>query len=146
MDSATDLHDSIKAIKQQFFARRNGILADTLRKGGMTQKTIFGLMVPDIAAIARLTGQSMQLADALWADSDVRESRILACYLFPPREVSPEKALSLALDVANREEADMLGFRLMRNLPFAADIASQLEADAAPLSAYMATAIRRHLE
>ncbi|MDE6669418.1 MAG: DNA alkylation repair protein [Muribaculaceae bacterium] len=135
----------LKDIKHQFFARRNGIVADALRKGGEDYKTIFGLQVPDLAAISRTLTQSMTLADALWADTEVRESRLLACYVFPPAEVDFEKAMRLAREVRNREEADMLGFRLMKRLPFAAEVADSLRTDASPLMQYMALAIDRHL-
>ncbi|MDE5796279.1 MAG: DNA alkylation repair protein [Muribaculaceae bacterium] len=135
----------LKDIKHQFFARRNGIVADALRKGGEDYKTIFGLQVPDLAAISRTLTQSMTLADTLWADTEVRESRLLACYIFPPAEVDFEKAVRLAREVRNREEADMLGFRLMKRLPFAAEIADSLRTDTSPLMQYMALAIDRHL-
>ncbi|MDE5877826.1 MAG: DNA alkylation repair protein [Muribaculaceae bacterium] len=135
----------LKDIKHQFFARRNGIVADALRKGGEDYKTIFGLQVPDLAAISRTLTQSTALADALWADTEVRESRLLACYIFPPSEVDFEKAVRLAREIRNREEADMLGFRLMKRLPFAAEVADTLRSDASPLMQYMALAIDRHL-
>ncbi|MDE7189382.1 MAG: DNA alkylation repair protein [Muribaculaceae bacterium] len=135
----------LKNIKHQFFARRNGIVADALRKGGEDYKTIFGLQVPDIAAISRTLTQDTALADALWADTEVRESRLLACYIFPPAEVDFNKALKLAREVRNREEADMLGFRLMKRLAFATDVADTLRTDPDPLMQYMALAIARHL-
>lgn len=135
----------LKDIKHQFFARRNGIVADALRKGGEDYKTIFGLQVPDLAAISRTLTQNTALADALWADTEVRESRLLACYIFPPEEVDFEKATRLAREIRNREEADMLGFRLMKRLPFAAEVADSLRTDSSPLMQYMALAIDRHL-
>lgn len=125
---------------------RNGVIADTLRKVGMPYKVIFGLQVPQIAEIARRNGQSMELAEELWADREVRESRILASYIFPPAEVTEDKALELMRDTRTREEADMLGFRLLKRLPFAPAVASALEADATPESRYAAEAIRRHIE
>ena len=75
------INDSIKQIKHNFMAYRNGIVSDTLRKAGMPYNIIFGLQLPQIAAIAREYGASDELADSLWKDSGVRESRLLACYL-----------------------------------------------------------------
>ena len=35
-------------IKRRFFAMRNGIVADTIRKAGLQDKMIFGLNLPQI--------------------------------------------------------------------------------------------------
>ena len=83
----------MKDIKKEFFAFRNGITADILRKAGMPYKIIFGLQVPQIAQIARGHKPDMELADRLWNDTEVRESRLLATYLFPIGEVTESKAL-----------------------------------------------------
>ncbi len=135
----------MKDIKHQFMAFRNGIVADTLRNSGMPYRIIFGLQLPQIAGIARGRQQSMELADALWADAGVRESRLLACYLFPPEEVSADKALLLACSVQTPEEADILCFRLLRRLPFAHDLATRLLEDDSPLPAYCGKALMRNL-
>lgn len=81
----------LQSIKKDFFVFRNGIVADTLRKAGMPHKVIFGLQIPQIAAIAKDLTPSSELAEALWNDSEVRESRILATYLFPVDEMSLER-------------------------------------------------------
>ncbi|MDE7180926.1 MAG: DNA alkylation repair protein [Muribaculaceae bacterium] len=111
------------SIKHKFFTYRNGIVADALRSGGYPQRMIFGLDVPQIASIARELQTSLDkatLADAaswLWSDSNVRESRLLACYLFEPIATDETGALRLASDVRTQEEADMLAFRLLKRLP-----------------------------
>lgn len=137
--------ETIRDIKQQFMARRNGIVADTLRKAGEKYSVIYGLQVPDLAAIARTLQPSAALADTLWAETSVRECRLLACYLWPVEETDFEKALTLCNEVNNREEADMLGFRLIKRLPFAAGLVEMLRRGTAPLAPYMAEAIERHL-
>lgn len=114
-------------IKKSFFTFRNGIVADTLRKAGMPYKVIFGLQIPQIAGIARSLSPSMELAEQLWNDREVRESRILASYLFPVEEINLDKALNLARDVRTQEEADMLAFRLFKRLPFADSLLSAME-------------------
>lgn len=133
----------MKEIKHLFFTYRNGAMADTLRRYGMPHKMIFGLEIPRIAEIARGLTPSAELADALWADRDVRESRLLAAYLFPVDSMTEEKALALAAGVRTQEEADMLAFRLFKRLPFAAALLERLEADLAAGRA--AQALRAHL-
>ena len=109
----------MKEIKHLFFTYRNGAVADTLRRYGIPHKMIFGLDVPAIAGIARGLKPSDELAERLWGDRDVRESRLLATYLFQVENMTEERALALAADVMTREEADMLAFRLLKRLPFA---------------------------
>lgn len=46
MDTPESISPALGAIRRQFFALRNGLIADTLRKGGMEQKYIFGLQLP----------------------------------------------------------------------------------------------------
>lgn len=149
----------LQDIKKEFFALRNGIVADTLRKAGMHYKVIFGLQIPQIATIARNLKESysnadseydaneklLQLADLLWADHEVRESRILACYLFPHKNVNKEKALKLASEIKTPEEGDMLAFRLLKRLDFAQELLQAMERyPHIPASAILS--LKRHLE
>lgn len=119
----------LREIKQEFYAYRNGIVADALRKAGMPYKVIFGLQVPQLAEIsrqiiARIESQNNEndaiaerrrLAQALWDDRGVRESRLLACYLFDHTQMDRAEAESLLNDIQTPEERDMLNFRLLRH-------------------------------
>lgn len=99
-------------------AYRNGIVADTLRKAGMPYKIIFGLQLPQLMEIARYSDRSPLLAHTLWEDENVRESRLLACMIFSPEDISREEAENLSLSVKTVEEADILCFYLLRKIPF----------------------------
>ena len=136
---------TLKEIKHQFMVFRNGIVADTLRNAGMPYHIIFGLQLPQLSQIARTITPSMALAQELWEDKNVRESRLLACYLFPKEEVSQELALELAHSVQTPEEADILCFRLLRYLPFADALATELEDSDNSTVAYCSKALRRNL-
>lgn len=140
-----ELKEQVKNIKFYFFTYRNGPVADSLRAAGNPHKEILGLMVPQLASIARQFPQSMQLAERLWSETEYREARLLACYLFPPEEVTREQALRLWNETIDAEEADMLAFRLIRRLPFAAEI---LEAtgEGTPLERYRRKTLTRNLE
>lgn len=127
---------TIQEIKQLFYAYRNGVVADTLRRSGMQYRMIFGLNVPQLAAIAREIGYDNTLAEALWADQGVRESRLLSAYLFNPAELPMERALQLCEDLQTQEEADILAFRLLRHLSYRTQLATLLKSTAcAPLAA-----------
>lgn len=119
-------------------AYRNGIVADTLRSAGMNcYNVIFGLNVPQLAHIAGTLEPDKALASRLWADKGVRESRLLAAYLFPHEEISRTEAEGLIQEVQTQEEADMLVFRLLRHLPFFADLKAES-------SGYAAVAMSRY--
>ncbi|MCM1153271.1 MAG: DNA alkylation repair protein [Muribaculum sp.] len=135
----------IKEIKRQFMAFRNGIVSDTLRKAGFEYDIIFGLQLPQISQIAAGLPKDSELALALWQDSSVRESRLLACYLFPPEDISMEKAEELASNVRNTEEADILAFRLLRRLPFAQILADKLSASTSEGAQKSAKALLRNI-
>ncbi len=137
------MNDTIRQIKQQFFAFRNGILADALRKQ-TPYEIIFGLQIPQIAEISRSLTPSMELAERLWEDAKVRESRLLATYLFPIDQVNAEKALKLASEVNTVEEADMLAFRLLKRLSFASSLLEAMESRD-DISGYMKQTLRNHL-
>ncbi len=127
-------------------AYRNGIVSDTLRKAGMPYNIIFGLQLPQIAAIAREYGASDELADSLWKDSGVRESRLLACYLYDTENMTQEKALNIASTVQTAEEADILCFRLLHRLHFAESLLTRLLSSESPLISYCGKALQRNLE
>lgn len=137
------MNETIREIKQRFFAFRNGILADALRKQ-TPYEIVFGLQVPQIAEIARSLEPSIDLAEALWKDVKVRESRLLATYLFPIPEIDKEKALKLASEVNTVEEADMLAFRLLKRLPFAIELMNAMESRE-NISDYMRLTLKNHL-
>ncbi len=141
-----EIKETIKRVKHEFMAYRNGIVSDTLRKAGMPYSVIFGLQLPQLTQIAKGIGKSEAIADYLWDDKGVRESRLLASYVYPEETISEEKAYVLATGIQTKEEADILCFRLLRRLPFASALALRLSAEVDPLPLYCAEALRRNLD
>ncbi|MDE7159314.1 MAG: hypothetical protein K2O24_00505 [Muribaculaceae bacterium] len=133
-------HPLIPSIKHGFMAYRNGIVADTLRKAGYPHRVIFGLQLPQISEIFRTLPPEGAACEAeggapldrhalgleLWADREVRESRLLAAYLLDPARLSVDESLALAADTRTPEEADILVFRTLRHHPCAREIAGLL--------------------
>ena len=121
----------LREIKQQFFALRNGMLADTPRKqASLPHKLIFGLNIIQLRELASAIGKDEALAIALWADSDCRESRLLAPMLLP----SPN--LSWLQEVRTPEEADILCHSSLRHHPDAQAAALSAIESADPLQRY----------
>lgn len=145
------ISETIREIKHQFMAYRNGIVADTMHRAGDPHKVIFGLQLPQLSMIAQevkakddMNSKSAlkDIAGKLWEDIEVRESRLLACYLMPPAVMTRETVLEWADNLRTREEADILTFRLLKRLPYASELPLLTEAKAP----YLAEALRRNLQ
>lgn len=115
----------MQKVKRRLYAMRNGIVADTLRRGGHPCRMIFGLNLPQIAEVAAETGPSKALALELWADRRTRESLLLAPMLYPAGEMTRETALEWMSQVPAAEVGDILCHRLLRRLPFARELARE---------------------
>ena len=118
--------DAMRAVKAEFLAMKNGIVADALRKAGSPFRLIFGLNLPQIAEIAAAHGTDTALAEELWANVTVRESMLLAPMLVDTASFTPADARRWCDAVNCTEVADVLCHRLLRHLPFAAVLARQL--------------------
>lgn len=113
-------------IKQQFYAFRNGVVADVLRKAGDSHRVIFGLNLPQLAEVAATVGKDRAVADALWADADCRESRLLAPMVCPPESVDGVRIMELVDSACTVEEIDILCHRLLRKVDNASGLAGTL--------------------
>ena len=140
------MQEKIREIKHLFMTYRNGAVADSLRQAGITcYRIVFGLNVPQIAEIARRNEKSMELAEWLWDDNGVRESRLLASYLFVQERVDMDYACRLIDELQTTEEADMLCFRLLKYLDFAPILVEKYEESEHALSRYCAKVLKLHL-
>lgn len=119
----TEIHDTVKDIKQSFYSLRNGVVADTLRKAIPYYKTIFGLTVPEIQGIADTIGKNTVLGLELWSDQGVRESLMLAPMIIDVHDLTPAQALQMANTAPTTEVADILCHKLLRLMPDAASLA-----------------------
>ena len=83
METTETSFNEMQTVKRHFFAMRNGIIADTLRRAGSPFKIIFGLNLPQLMDIAESTPHSAELATRLWNNSSTRESMLLAPMIYP---------------------------------------------------------------
>lgn len=113
---------AMQNVKRRFFAFRNGIIADTLRKAGDPHHIIFGLTLPQLKEIADVTGHDAELASALWNNVSTRESRLLAPMIMPADSFSRQTADKWVSEVVSPEEADILCHRLLRHTSYALDL------------------------
>lgn len=119
---------SMQNVKQRFFALRNGIVADALRKSGSTYRIIFGLTLPQLKEIAAAFGFNHELADELWHNTSTRESRLLAPMLYDPKSITLEKVRELLKELTgNVEEIDVLCTSLLRKTPVYSSLIEELK-------------------
>ena len=129
----TKNQEILRDIRKEFFAFRNGIIADKLRKANDPHPVIMGCLLTDIVTITRGMKDSIAdddrlvaLAEELWNDTNSRECRLAAPMLYPVERMTPETALQWCQSVESTEVADNLCHKLLRNLPEADALFRQL--------------------
>ena len=135
IDSTKNL---MQNVKQRFFAMRNGVVADVLRKAGSTYRIIFGLNLPQLKEIAVVFGYNTALAVELWENDSTRESRLLAPMVVDPETVSKETIMNWIDTLSgNSEEIDMLCHSLLRKTPFVETLIEELRCSEATTHRYL---------
>ncbi|MCF0214401.1 MAG: hypothetical protein HUK13_08210 [Muribaculaceae bacterium] len=135
----TPLKERIRLAKSRMFALRNGVIADTLRKAGSPYRIIFGMNLPQLTDMATEIGFDPELGEALHANDSTRESLLLAPMLVNPLSFSREDANRWISTTPDIEAVDILCHKLLRNLPYAADLIDDNLYDLSPaLSRYAA--------
>lgn len=131
-------YNPLQSVKRRFFALRNGVIADTLRKGGSPFRIIFGLNLPQLRELAAWAGKDASLARELRANRTTRESQLLAPMLMPVEMLSAAEARSWLLDCQSREVTDVLCHSLLRHHPEAVAIADSIPDNAEDSMIYAA--------
>ncbi len=133
----TSLQDArneyLKVIRKEFFAFRNGIIANKLRDAGDPHAIIMGCLLVDIVGITSRAreriGNEIDLATVaqeMWNDTNSRECRLAAPMLFPPGLMSGQLALTWCQDIETTEIADNLCHKLLRHIADSQEVMSQL--------------------
>ncbi len=117
---------TVAQIKKEFFAYRNGIVADTLRRNGDPHAFIMGCQLVDVQGIASRIEPGVEIATELWQDTRHRECRMIAPMLYPAELMDQATATQWAMSVECNEIADVMCHRLLRKLPFASQLALSL--------------------
>lgn len=125
--------EQVKAIKQSFRLRMNGVASQSMRTKGVDYKLNWGVSLPDLKAMAGEYGQDYDLAVALWKES-VRECKILATLIMPPERMLPDLVELWLEQTTTQELAELAVFHLYQHLDFAADLAFQWIAGDKPLT------------
>ncbi|MBR5638498.1 MAG: DNA alkylation repair protein [Muribaculaceae bacterium] len=124
--------------RKEFFAYRNGIVAELLRSAGDPHTMIMGCQLADVIAITSRYEKDARLAQALWDDAHHRECRMAATMLYPIENFDMAIALAWCQSVESTEIADILCHRLLRHLDYATQLWQQLHDSDQPLAQYTA--------
>ncbi len=111
----TSTHDKLKAVKQSFRFRMNGVASQSMREKGVTYKINWGIPLPELKEMAAEYGQDYDLAIELWKE-DIRECQIMATFIMPPERMSDDLVEVWMERVRTQEMAEILAFNLLRYL------------------------------
>ncbi len=114
--------NKMQQLKRRFFAMRNGVIADALRRSGEPYRIFFGLNLPQIKEIATDFAPDAELAAALRADPGCRESQMIAPMLLTPEDVTVTEAVEWLAKLKATEASDILCHALLRHHPQASEI------------------------
>ena len=78
MENVETSFNEMQTVKRHFFALRNGVIADALRRAGSPFRIIFGLNLPQIAEIAMKTPHSRASVEQ-YDDARKHDARAYAC-------------------------------------------------------------------
>lgn len=89
-----------------------------MAKYGITPERTYGVSIPNLRKIAKETGKDHELAKKLW-ESNIRETRILACMTDDPEMVSEEQMENWVKDFDYWEICDQCCMNLFEKTKFA---------------------------
>ena len=112
------IEEQIKEIKRSFRQMMDGAVAQSMREKGVDYHLNWGATLPRLRAKADEIGPNYDLAVALWKEN-VRECKILATMIMPPKEVLPEVIDIWMEQTPTQEIAEQAAFNLYQYLPFA---------------------------
>lgn len=136
--------NTMQLIKRRFFAMRNGVIADVLRRNGSPFRIIFGLVLPQIDEIARDFGQNHEIALLLWDNATTRESMLLAPMMMEQDRLSDADAINLVKTSPSAETTDQLVHKLLRHRTDSLQLAMQLSESEISMCRYAAMRMLWH--
>ena len=89
-----------------------------MAKYGITPERTYGVSIPNLRKIAKETGKGHELAKKLW-ESNIRETRILACMTDDPEMVSEEQMENWVKDFDYWKICDQCCMNLFEKTKFA---------------------------
>lgn len=124
--TTSEITETTRQIKRRFFALRNGMMGEQLRRAGADYRIIFGLNLPQIREVAASVPTDRDLALSLRANSSTRESQLIAPMLFPRDALTAAQAVEWICMAPTVEVVDVVCLILIRGREDAMQIAETL--------------------
>lgn len=115
-----DIQERVKEIKRSFRLIMDGATSASMREKGLDYKLNWGANLMQLREKAEELGKDYHLAIALWKE-DIRECKILATMIMPPKEMLPEIADIWMEQTPTVEIAEQAAFNLYQHLDYASD-------------------------
>jgi len=119
-----DIRKKVQEIKRSFRLMMDGATAASMRNKGLNYKLNWGATLGRLREMADEIGPNYSLAIELWKE-DIRECKILATMLMPPKEMLPEVVDIWMEQTTTVEIAEQAAFNLYQHLDYASDKAFQ---------------------
>ena len=119
-----DIREKVQEIKRSFRLMMDGATAASMRNKGLNYKLNWGATLGRLREMADEIGPNYSLAIELWTEN-VRECKILATMLMPPKEMLPEVVDIWMEQTTTVEIAEQAAFNLYQHLDYASDKAFQ---------------------
>jgi 3-methyladenine DNA glycosylase AlkD len=110
-------------IKKNIYLHKNGIISESMESKGIHYAMNYGVSIPELRIMATSLPQDALLAQRLW-DENIRETKLLATYLYPIDRLNEETASIWLKDINNIELAEQTARNLFSKSSFAASIAN----------------------
>jgi 3-methyladenine DNA glycosylase AlkD len=114
----SEIEEQIKQIRQSLHVRMNGEVSDNMTQKGFEYKLNYGALLPEIKQLSNRYIPNKILADRLW-HLRIRETMIMATYLYPVDEFSSETADEWVDMLPTLEIAEICCMNLFSKLPYA---------------------------
>ena len=127
-----ETNNKVKEIKRSFRLMMNGVASQSMRQKGAEYQVNWGIGLVELRNMATEYGQDYDLAIALWKEN-IRECKILATMMMPPKEMLPEVAEIWMEQTPTQEIAEIAAFQLYQYLDDAPMLAFKWLASGKPL-------------
>jgi len=112
-----EVEDQLKKIKSALRTRMNGEISDNMTQKGILYKLNYGMLLPELKNLSKKYIPNKLLAERLW-HLRIRETMILATYLYPVDEFSFETAQEWLEMFSTQEITEICCFNLFSKLPY----------------------------
>ena len=119
-----EIRDKVQEIKRSFRQMMDGATAASMRQKGLGYKLNWGAELSRLREMADELGPNYNLSIELWKEN-IRECKILATMLMPPKEMLPEVADIWIEQIPTVEIAEQAAFNLFQYCDFASNKAFQ---------------------